>query len=48
MTVVRIAVTAGAFALIARKVGFGAVLHALATPTRGGWPPGTPWPSSPS
>ena len=29
MTVVRIVVTAGAFALIARKVGFGAVFHAL-------------------
>jgi hypothetical protein len=31
MTVVRITVTAGAFALIARKIGFGAVIHALAT-----------------
>src|ERR1700722_6603432 len=29
MTIVRIAVTVGAFALIARKVGFGAVFHAL-------------------
>jgi uncharacterized membrane protein YbhN (UPF0104 family) len=31
MTVVRITVTAGAFGLIARKIGFGAVIHALAT-----------------
>jgi uncharacterized membrane protein YbhN (UPF0104 family) len=30
MTVVRITVTAGAFALIAHKIGFGAVVHALA------------------
>jgi uncharacterized membrane protein YbhN (UPF0104 family) len=30
MTIVRIAVTAGAFALIAHKIGFGAVVHALA------------------
>jgi hypothetical protein len=31
MTIVRIVVTLGAFALIAHKVGFSAVLHALAT-----------------
>ena len=30
LTVVRIVVTAGAFVLIARKIGFGAVVHALA------------------
>ena len=30
MTIVRIAVTAGAFVLIARKIGIGSVLHELA------------------